>query len=116
MGSGAFFFDLSRFMTQFTVDAAGVTYDMLGVEQDAHDPFAPIATRRAVTGILSVNPGHPTSLVVLTATASTLVQANLVGRNAPITVADLLIRMGKDEILDAMVARYAAFVAEDIAA
>lgn len=115
VNSGAFFFSLSSFMTALTVSADGRAYDANGIEQDALDPFAPVATRRAVTSILTAS-GHRTRLDVLTAVASAHVQANLVGRNAPVTVATLLIRMGKDDIVDAMVQRFAEFTALEAAA
>ena len=112
--SGAFWFNLGKVMTQYTVDVDGVTRTLAGVEVDPFDPFEPIHTRRAIVQAIGESGFRSRLDTVLRTPGSSLDRRMSAhdftdGRNAPITVADLLLRMGKDEILDAMVTRYELF-------
>jgi hypothetical protein len=112
MGTGVFFYNNGKAMVNMTVQLDGTVTTRAGAECDPVDPWALVRTQRAVVQAIA-DSGKRTRLDVVIATGLPLVDK---GRNAPVTLAALLIRAGHDTVIEAMEALYAAFIEEELAA
>ena len=121
MGTGLRLFNIGKAMVQFTILDDGQTADLAGVILDPADPFSLVYSRRAITAAISET-GFRTRLDLVVRTHGSVLDVRMnaadfvTGRNKPITIAERLIREGKDDILDAMIERFSSFMEEELAA
>lgn len=119
--SGVFFFNLDLGI-QSVIGLDGRTLAANGhFEMDPVDPWVGTYSRRAIGQALTESGMRSTFDVVIRTPGSTLdVRMKSAdfqsGRNAPVSLAERLIRAGRDDVLDAVIARYEAFIALEAAA
>lgn len=102
MGTGVFFYSIGKAMVNMTVDTDGTVRTRAGVECDPVDPWALVRTQRAVVQAVA-DSGKRTRLDLVISTGLPLTDK---GRNAPVTLAALLIRAGHDDVIEAMEERF----------